>query len=294
MPQQQQQGNVPAAAGSHVCVARQVEVAQHHHTRQQQRRGVGHVLACGWVQGRLAGLVWRLHGCTTTMQRCGGVARTLACRNESTAKPGCKLDDQWGGTACHKNAVLDCPCRAGCTPPPGAPAMSGAVPCTASISASPLAPAHRNNRVIGSVGSSEVTGEARVLTRWLNFGQPTGWCWNGRASEPGAEAAHRWHCSLQPAPRPLHLATLPLGVRPRPPRVCRPPWQLPHPRWHTSTSAHPPPRPPAPLTNVAAGCEAQAADEAGAQVGDDVAVQVGHAHHVKLAGPRDQLRAGEE
>lgn len=55
------------------------------------------------------------------------------------------------------------------------------------------------------------------------------------------------------------------------------------------------------LTDVAAGGEAQAADEAGAQVRDDVTVQVGHAHHVELGGPRDQLRvewgtegAGEE
>lgn len=38
------------------------------------------------------------------------------------------------------------------------------------------------------------------------------------------------------------------------------------------------------LSNVARGREAQAANEASAQVGDDVTVQVGHHHHVKVVG----------
>ncbi len=45
------------------------------------------------------------------------------------------------------------------------------------------------------------------------------------------------------------------------------------------------------LTDVATGGEAQAADQAGAQVRNDVAVQVGHAHDIKLSGPRHQLQA---
>ena len=47
------------------------------------------------------------------------------------------------------------------------------------------------------------------------------------------------------------------------------------------------------LTDVAAGREAQAANEAGAEIGDDVAVQVGHAHHVKPVGPAHELHRGE-
>jgi hypothetical protein len=45
------------------------------------------------------------------------------------------------------------------------------------------------------------------------------------------------------------------------------------------------------LTNVGAWCEAQASYESCAEVADDVAIQVGHDQHVKLAGVADQLHA---
>ncbi len=46
-----------------------------------------------------------------------------------------------------------------------------------------------------------------------------------------------------------------------------------------------------PLAEVRAGRDAEAADQSGGEVGDDVAVQVRQHHHVVLLGPLDELHA---